>query len=152
MKTISLTKGLVAKVSDVDYAYLRQFKWHTTQCGNQQYAKGRVGGRRQVYMHRVIAQRKGLPLDRDIDHKDGDNLNNTRSNLRVATRSQNIRNCHRPVRAKSGVRGVTSNGSGWMAVVTIEGKTIYLGTHRTIKEAAKAREAGVKKYYGDFAP
>ena len=153
MKEIPLTKGFVAKVSDGDYAYLRQFKWWTSTRGPHKdvYAMGCPHGK-LVYMHRFIAERIGKSLDHMIDHWDGDRLNNMRRNLREATKIENGRNRHCQPYGISKVRGVYNNNGRWSARITVNYKTIYLGTYATIAEAAAVRKKAEKKHFGRFAP
>lgn len=86
----------------------------------------------------------------DIDHKDMDRSNNRLSNLRVATRSENLHNS--TARAnRSGYKGVSQNGSGYMAKITRAGRQIYLGTFVTALEASRAYAAAAKEIYGRFS-
>ncbi len=61
-----------------------------------------------------------------VDHKDGNSLNNCRNNLRIATPSQNQANveCY----SSSGLKGAYKIKSGWMSKIVVNGKYIYLGT------------------------
>lgn len=145
MKEISLTKGKVAYVSDIDYAEVRKRKWF---CSGNYAATGRRG--KFILLHRFIAILKGIGDAEQIDHINGDTYNNTRSNLRSVTRSQNHMNQH-VTWAKSGVKGVYPNGYNWQARLRLDGKRINLGTYDTIEEAAEARRKGALKYYGKFA-
>jgi hypothetical protein len=73
------------------------------------------GGRQSnILMHRLIM---GAPDRLTVDHIDGDGLNNTRSNLRLATDSQNGGNM-RVVKSSSGFKGVSWNGTSWVASFT----------------------------------
>src|SRR6266566_1493572 len=89
MQKISLTQGRSALVDDKDYAWLSKWKWHCTEHG---YAR-RCGypEKSPISMHReILGLQKG---DRKIvDHKNGNKLDNRRSNLRLCTFAQNIRN------------------------------------------------------------
>lgn len=87
MKTIELTHGNVALVDDEDYAFLNQFKWHTTTDGYAaRNVKAGKGKWRLLMMHRVIMN---TPKGMDTDHRDHDTMNNQKDNLRICTRSQN---------------------------------------------------------------
>jgi len=93
MKKIKLTKKQVALVDDSDYEELNRFKWHARKTVKTFYAERTFtignGKRKNVFMHRYIMQ---TPKGFDTDHIDGNGLNNQRSNLRVCTRSENLRN------------------------------------------------------------
>src|ERR1017187_7157500 len=100
MKLILLTKGYETIVDYEDYEWLSQWSWRAKIDRKSQtvYAiRGeyqRDSGRdnkieRSVLMHRLIM---GDPKGLQIDHRDWNGLNNQRSNLRVATQSQNQHN------------------------------------------------------------
>jgi hypothetical protein len=98
-------------------------------------------------MHRFAADLAGYGDAEQIDHKDGNRLNNTRSNLRPATNQQNQMNM-RVVLASSGVKGVYANTNGrWHARLTINGRTLNFGTYDTIAEARLARREAERKHY-----
>ena len=74
-----------------------------------------------------------------IDHIDGDTGNNRIANLRVVTptlNQQNRRTARRDA-ANTGLLGVRSNYKKWSAVITVNGKRVYLGSYET-PEAAHA--------------
>ena len=94
-REIPLTKGLVARVSPQDYAALAGYSWQAMKSNVYNrtfYAKrGQWDGERlhvrTVLMHREIT---GAPEGMVVMHLDGDGLNNTRPNLRVATNAANV--------------------------------------------------------------
>lgn len=156
MTEIRLSSGHVAVVDEED-ADLAVLRW-TAVIGSPTriYAsrQKRVGPRREgkrlsIYMHRVIAERLGL-VGTDIDHIDGDTLNNRRDNLRAVSRRENTRNVRGPkAGSKSPYMGVTRhNIVGWTARIRIEGRRIYLGWFRTAEEANSARLAAERQHWG----
>lgn len=88
-----------------------------------------------------------------IDHADGDRLNNSISNLREASYSEN--NCNRSVdgRSGSGVKGVHwhKRAKKWTSQIRKDGVVSYLGLFATVEEAAKARNIAAKKMHGEFS-
>lgn len=95
-------------VDYVDYTWAQQWTWHPTpnSTGRKHYATRMTTSpktKRQVkiYLHKEIMKRKGerkrTKLHKIADHRDGDSLNNRRSNLRWATGSMNNRNARRSV-------------------------------------------------------
>lgn len=96
------------------------------------YLRTSVDGR-QVLVHRLVwLLAHGEWPASELDHIDRDAKNNRPGNLRLANRRINLSN-RRPM-GESGAVGVSRNGSGWMA----RRFRCYLGTFRTIEEAAAA--------------
>jgi hypothetical protein len=138
MREISLTKDAVALVDDGDFETLTRFKWHLSSAG---YAV-RSEGVRKVFMHRAIL---GITSKDYVDHADGNPLNNTRANLRVATNSQNQA-------TRKGVRGITLHRGGkWQAQIKVRGKSIYLGLFGSVEDAQAAYRRAAIEHFGEFA-
>jgi hypothetical protein len=90
----------------------------------------------------------------DIDHRDRNRSNNAISNLRVASRTENLRNSSIRNDNTSGVRGVWKRADYdcWVAEIMVEGKKVGLGHFRTKEEAIQARETGERRLFGEFSP
>lgn len=89
-----------------------------------------------------------------VDHINGDPEDNRFCNLRLADKSRN--NSNSKVRAdnKSGLKGVQRqrNKAGtYMARITVNGKSRYIGTFPTKEEAHAAYAAEARKHFGEFA-
>lgn len=132
-----------------DYERLASFRWHLFGGG---YAARAAGNQGRVYMHREILGVSGLdPLWHPVDHINHDPLDNRRSNLRLATKSENALNQRGAQKhSQSGIRGVFwHKGAGrWTAQVRCQGRKYWLGLFDTAEEAdaavrAKRRELGV---------
>lgn len=97
MKKIPLANtAIVTLVDDQDYGMLVKYKWHRARGANTLYAartgsKNETSGRSKVLMHRQILDPNYLEQC-DIDHINRNGLDNRRSNLRFATRSENMLN------------------------------------------------------------
>ena len=147
MKKIFLSNGQVSLVSDEDHIFLIGFSWSM----NTGYVRGWVNGKCR-YIHRLIAERIGLNLTkREIDHIDGDKLNNQRDNLRIATRSQNITGRSILKNNMSGYKGVTKRKNKWQARIRVNGQLICLGLFTEPEEAHQAYCAAAEYYFGEFA-
>lgn len=147
-KAINLTKGKVCFVDDVDWDNLSQFKWCYASCG---YAVRRANNK-NVYMHREILNPvAGI----DIDHIDGDRMNNTRSNLRFCSRGENIRNSKKRTDRvyTSKYKGVIFDASRnkWRAEITVDYQSKYLGRFFHEEDAKNAYNNAAIKYFGHFA-
>lgn len=110
------------------------------------YAVARIDGR-NVHLHRLVAN---APEGMDVDHINGDGLDNRRENLRVCTRTQNQAN-RRPNRGRR-TKGVSRTRYGtWQAYIYVAGRKQHLGTFPTEAEAAQAYNAAAVEAWGDFA-
>lgn len=152
MKTISLTQGQVALVDDEDFEELNNFTWHAhRRKGYTFYAVRWVAGGQgsRIKMHQQILR---MPY---VDHKDGDGLNNQRSNLRGCNHSQNLMNQRAQAGRSSQYKGVyhyrTNRAHPWAAYITVNKRRIYLGYHSTEKDAARAYNAKAVELFGEFA-
>lgn len=151
IRYIALTQGLFATVDVDDYERLAKYRWYFYQDGNTFYAFRREGKRaRKIIMHREIMDApKGLV----VDHRDGDGLNNRKSNLRVCTQAQNA--CNRRPRwdGTSVYKGVSwyKPSKKWEAKITYKGKCTYLGRFDDEIEAAKVYDAKAKELFEEFA-
>ncbi len=151
---IPLTKGKVAIVDECDYANLISHRWFAFQRGLRWHAARTVkrnGSKRTVYMHRAILD---ATTDYEVDHRDGDGLNNTRDNLRVCTHAENSRNAKRQLKYKtSAYHGVSwlASRSRWRAVIVHDGRQTTLGTHRNEIDAARAYDRAAAEAFGEFA-
>lgn len=83
-----------------------------------------------------------------IDHRDHDTGNNRISNLRECSNSQNQQNRRGADRAsKTGVLGVSPQGSMFIATICADGQQIYLGHFPTVEEASFAYQEAKKAYH-----
>lgn len=153
MKTIPLTRGYFAIVDDVDYEHLSKHKWCVSRGGGGSiYAVRTIrvcGKNKTVRMHRTILRTE---TGRYVDHRDGNGLNNTRANLRLATTSQNAWNGkHR--RGISGLKGAAfhKRTKKWVVQIRANGRRHYLGAFSTPQEAHAAYRAGAIRLHGEFA-
>lgn len=152
MKTIQLTQGQVALIDDEDFETLNQFKWCAHKDPNTFYAE-RVQTkpiRKTIKMHRLIMS---VPIGFEIDHKDGNGLNNQRNNLRICTRSENQMNRRKKENSSSIYKGVSfhKREGKWRAVIMINGKYIGLGDFDSEVEAAKAYNTKAIELFCEFA-
>lgn len=142
---IPLTQGFVAVIDEADWPLVAPYKWSVAarpESRSVRYYAQTFVGRTIVLMHRLLLDAKPGEI---VDHEDSDGLNNRRSNIRMATISQNGAN-NRRARAKSGFRGVHPNKQRWLARV---GRT-HIGTFDTPEEAAIARDEATRQRFGVF--
>ena len=101
--------------------------------------------------HRIIASLFDIDTTNEIDHIDGNGLNNKVENLRAATRSQNMRNNSGWAKKESRT-GIHKKANGtWTAYIRLEGSHKHLGTYKSQEEAVAARSEAEANIYGEFA-
>lgn len=150
MKVIQLTQGRFTTVDDEDFIILTQWKWYAYKHGDTFYAVRSIGSgenKKTILMHRVIL---GLTDSKiEVDHEDHNGLHNCKSNLRIATRANNMANVTSAKNSSSKYLGVSLNKSTntWRAKI----KNKHLGYFKDPKDAAIAYNQAAIKNYGEFA-
>jgi hypothetical protein len=143
---VPLANGKYAYVDPEDFDRVMNHLWRTCVQRDVTYAESAIDGHR-VRMHNFILG----PVEGEIDHKDGDGLNNRRSNLRPTTHSQNIANQRMRKTNTSGYKGVSRDKKGWQVVIGHEGKQYRIGNFSTKIEAAQAYDNAARRLFGEFA-
>lgn len=152
MKAIPLTQGMVALVDDEDFNSLNRHKWHTRKKGMLYYA-GRtsslaLGPQQTILMHREI-----LRIEGEVDHVNGDGLDNRKSNLRPATNSQQKANSRKQDGCSSRFKGVSWHiwMEKWRARIAVSGITHSLGYFDCEDDAARAYDVAALTAFGAYA-
>ena len=105
--------------------------------------------RKQYYAHRIawLLTYGSWPEDQ-IDHINGNGLDNRLENLRAVSKRENLRNQKIPKNNTSGTLGVSfdKRRQNYHAKITINGKSRHLGYFKNKEEAIAAREAANIKY------
>ena len=158
MKEIQLSQGrncgnkgkYVALVDDEDFENINKHKWNVMKRGKTLYTQRHItvdGKRTTIGIHNAVLNGKW------IDHIDHDGLNNTRSNLRFCTRSENNMNQRKKNNCTSIYKGVyfSKNEKKWKSTIAINGKNVHLGYFVSETEAAKAYNAKAIELFCEFA-
>lgn len=153
MKFIELSKGQKAIVDDEDFDWLSRWNWYAHNPMGKFYALRTIGGykdRKALFMHRLII---GAKKGQDVDHKNGNGLDNRKENLRIATRAQNQANKSGNKNSTSKYRGISWNSrvKKWVAQIVCRGKHYHLGYFKKELEAVDVWNKKAKKIYGEFA-
>lgn len=142
---IRLTQGKIAVISEMDAARVLAHRWSANFQHRAWYVVSAIktdSGFRGVSLHRfILGEPSGI-----VDHRNGDPLDNRRSNLRLASRSQNAANM-----AKRGLKGVSRAGNRWLARIRVNGNCLNLGCFQTPQEAASAYNKAAAIHFGEFA-
>lgn len=158
MKQIPIqNRDFFAQVDDEDYDLVSQYRWYAIDNRKKRTAYAsrsldRNGKRTSELMHRLIL---GAQPGQFVDHKDGDGLNNVRSNLRIATKMQNACNRKKPEfkNASSKYKGVTfsKRDQKWYAYIEVNKKRKFLGYHPTQEDCALAYDLAAQEFHGEYA-
>lgn len=107
-----------------------------------------------TYAHKIVfAMVNGFWPELDIDHIDGNRSNNRPSNLRLATRRENLTNMRNGRPNKTGYRGVCRHINGlFNARMKIGAKVMSLGYYKTSREAAEVYVLESLEHHGEFSP
>jgi len=150
---IELTQNRTA-IFDAEFlSVIEKMKWGAMKGKYTSYATARNmfddGTVKTILMHRLLVNPSE---DMVIDHINGDGLDNRLSNLRVVTVSQNNLNSRVRNDSQSGIKGAyyDKRKGTYYSRITVEGKNIYLGTFKTVEEAAQAYAEASAKYHGEY--
>lgn len=149
MREIYLTQNLTTQVDDDDYEYLSQFNWYAAKMGKF-YAVRRGPNNTTLRMHAIILN---PPDGMQVDHIDGNSLNNQRNNLRICTQKENARNRTKLEGTSSMYKGVhwREDIGKWQSYIYINRVKKILGNFMTQIEAAIYYDIAAKTYFGEFA-
>lgn len=157
MKKIKLTQNKFALIDNEDYRLISKYKWCAVNnhnytyyalsgCWNKQTKKVK-----QIRMHRLIMGITDPKIQ--IDHINGNGLDNRKKNLRVCNNSQNHMNQEKRKFCSSRFKGVYWYKllNKWRARIYMNGKSKDLGHFDNEIEAAKVYNEAAIRYFGEFA-
>jgi hypothetical protein len=146
VKRIGLTKGFSTIVDDEDYEFLSHYKWHYNS-GYAKRSQGVVGNRKLAYMSRYIM----LPEEnQEVDHINGDPLDNRRENMRICNHEDNLRNITSN-RGRSKYKGVYFRNGKWVAHIMYQRVNLSLRQWDSEEDAAHAYDAAACWFFGEFS-
>lgn len=153
---IPLGNARFSLVDEADFARVNAFTWSDDGRSGAHVFYDTIGGQRystRLRLHQFVL---GLSSEAIVDHKNGDELDNRRKNLRAASPGESSMNRRKRWRRAgqaplSPFKGVWKAGNRWMAMVTAYGKRHYAGCYATQEEAACAHDAKAREVHGEFA-
>lgn len=136
-------------VDPEDEYLLAEHSWRVYGFGDGLfYVTTSVDGR-TVYLHRLIM---GEPPN-DVDHRNGDGLDNRRCNLRSTTHALNLANQRPQVGRSSRFKGVSwyRSRARWESYIKVDGKKRRIGYFADEIDAARAYNEAALEAWGEFA-
>ena len=129
-----------------DYDKIKDYCW----CFNDQdYIVAHNKSGNNIRLHRLILNINNKDII--IDHKNRRKNDNRKSNLRIATKSENAMNRPADIRSTTGYKGVHKVGNKYTANIGLNNETIYLGIFDSMEDAAECRYRNEKEIFGEFA-
>lgn len=146
---IELTRGKVAIVDDDDYVIVSRMNWYAKPDSKTWYAVGR-NDRKAITMHRFIIN---PPEGYEVDHRNGNGLDNRKINLRACLKKHNQRNKTICKNNQSGFKGVfkASSGFKFRAKLVCERIKFDLGRYESAIDAARAYDKAAIEHFGEYA-
>jgi hypothetical protein len=147
---VTIRGGLI-QVDECDLPLLAAHSWRVAntnkRAGDYRYV---VSGRNPLLLlHRMIV---GAERGRVVDHVNGDRLDNRRSNLRMCSHAENMRNRKPHKNNTSGFPGVRRAGAKWRAEIYVDGAVVHLGLFDDANRAADVYRAASRRLHGEFSP
>lgn len=155
--SVPLTKNMSAIVDASDAMGTIQHNWVAlmgAKDGSLWYAD-RAGKRNGKAIHDLM-HRRILGIEDGaikVDHRNGNGLDNRRTNLRASTRSQNLGNRKKNRNGSSKFKGIHWNKKlkKWRATIRVNGEQFSLGCYAQEIDAALAYDRAAREKWGEFA-
>lgn len=133
------------KFSKRDLDKIKPYKWN--------FARQGYVGSQGLSLHRYLMN---CPKNLQIDHVNGDKLDNRQENLRLCNKQENARNNH-GYKFKTKVKSSKYLGVSWhkrdklwRALIKVNSKQILIGSFKNERHAAMARDIWAKELFGEF--
>lgn len=135
-----------------DFDKIKDYKWHISNQHNHMYVTCKsIQSSNKIYMHRLIM---GSPVNKIVDHINGNGLDNRKVNLRVCSIKENVRNSYKiKINCFSIYKGVSfcKKSNKWYSYITSDYKKYHLGCFNSEIEAAKAYDKAALYHFGEFS-
>lgn len=151
---LKITKGQETLIDLEDFKRVAIYRWKASKPskGNKFYAKRNAHVNKKERVLSLSRFIMNAPKELEVDHKNGDSLDNRKCNLRLCTATQNrVSFRSKNEKYSSKYRGVSKHRNKWLAQIGIKGKASYIGVFSDPIEAARARDKKALEVYGEFA-
>ncbi len=151
---IPLTQDKYTIVDKEDYKLVKEYSWFALKSRGTFYACRNItndyGFQLTTSLHNILCT---PPEGLQIDHIDGDGLNNRQNNLRIVTYSQNCMNRRKSIGKSSKYKGVSyrKDRSSWISYIRVNSTLIYIGYFHSEVDAAKAYNRVAAIHFGEYA-
>ena len=137
----------------IDRADLEKVRYHKWRFTHNHVVTGQPALKQQRELSHVVLGIDRIEKPYVVDHIDCDPCNNRRSNLRICTQGENVRNQSRSTANTSGFTGVSysEQRNRWEPEIRVNGQRCHLGRYRTMEEAVYARLKAEQALFGEFA-
>ena len=129
---------------------VKKYKWYlrTHKSNNLKYVMGTINSKK-IFLHRFILN---TPSNKVVDHINGNTLDNRESNTRICTQANNSKNrIYKTSKGKvPGIYQQYGENGNYSVRITVNYKSIHVGTFKTYEEAVKARLEVEEKYFGEY--
>lgn len=147
VRTLTLPNGRIVLFDATDELLVRRHRWSGGTASNM-YPRTRIG-KQVIRMHRLLLN---FPEGVEVDHINGNKLDNRRANLRLCSRAENSYNTSSRD-SSSQYKGVcwAKHAHRWVGKIFHDGKRIHLGYFDSEVDAARAYNVAALHYFGKFA-
>jgi hypothetical protein len=130
-----------------DFNIINDYYWYKKK--DTGYIAAVIDGK-QIYQHRFIMR---CPPSYEVDHIFHVQYDNRKSNLRVVTHGDNLKNIKSPINNTSGFVGVSycKSKKKWRAYITNNLRRIHLGYFQNFEDAVNIRKEAEEKYFGEYS-
>lgn len=143
-KKLYTKQGECILVDDEDFDKVSAIEW--VKYPSCRYIQAHINGK-TTSIHRYIL---GAPDGSNVDHINGDRMDNRKNNLRFCTHAQNMKNRKPNKEGKSAYKGIVVLPNGrYRAKINSDGKRFDLGVYESEYDAVIAYNAAAKVLHGE---